>query len=263
LRPLQPWRMILGSVAILLPSVVIFLVLSPDVVQAMLHWLSVAGGRIADLLALDRLTPAGGKPIEFGFPSCSRRPANEGMPFPPSSTPSTNAQTHLNPIIAWLVILAIFLATIFFVILMVRKINARRQARSAFMVGVEGTPIPRSLWGDLVNLLKGIGRRLWCFLLSRFRLRRVIYRRKTVGEESVLSIRALYRSLLHWAAKQGLPRARSQTALEYLRVLSQRFPQEDKELTLITDIYVHARYSLSPTSTEKFEAAHKAWEKIK
>ncbi|MFC2019684.1 DUF4129 domain-containing protein [Chloroflexota bacterium] len=75
-------------------------------------------------------------------------------------------------------------------------------------------------------------------------------------------MRALYRSLLNWAAIQGLPRAPSQTPSEYLGILCQKFPQEGSGLKLITGAYLDARYSRSPISDQEFEIAQRAWQQI-
>jgi len=75
-------------------------------------------------------------------------------------------------------------------------------------------------------------------------------------------VRALYCFLLDWAASRGLPRKQSQTPLEYLKVLCQKFPGENKEMAFITDVYLQARYGQRPVSDAEVEAVGQAWQKI-
>ncbi len=269
LRAVQPWQMILGSLAVLLPGTFIFLVLSPDVARAILNWLSAVGLNIVSFLGFDRLAAtSGGKPVEFGLFSCSFRPdTGEQGPAVPLPPPPSDVLPTPSPFLQWPLVFAICAAvlvlislTIYFTI---KRVKAGRQARAAEISGVETTRIPVSLFRELADLLKRIGRRLWHVLLSVLGRGRVTRFRPALGDELVVSVRALYRSLLRWAARQGLPRAQSQTPLEYLRALCQKFPQEDKELAVITDVYIQVRYSRQPTTSEEFEVAKQAWQKIK
>jgi hypothetical protein len=142
---------------------------------------------------------------------------------------------------------------------MLKKLRLRREAQSDYLADVEINSITINLWLQLVAFIKGIVARLFRFLLSMLHLRQDNRRRE---DEPALSTRAIYRNLLHWAAKHDLPRAQWQTPWEYLKSLSQKFPQNDRELLLITDVYVAARYSRHPPS-ELLDTARRAWQKIK
>jgi hypothetical protein len=60
-----------------------------------------------------------------------------------------------------------------------------------------------------------------------------------------------------------MPRSLSQTPLEYLKIVCGRFPQKEKELSLITEVYIRARYGRLPPSREEFEEALMAWTRVK
>jgi hypothetical protein len=140
--------------------------------------------------------------------------------------------------------------------------RARHQARSTEMTNVETTLIPANLLQELAVLFQRISKKLRYFWLSLFRGVRLRPRQPISGDEPLLSVRALYRSLLNWAASQGLPRAPSETPSEYLRILCQRFPQEDKGLRIITGAYLEARYSRGPL-IDQFDIAQRAWQQIR
>lgn len=262
-RAFQPLLLMIGSALILLPSSLVFLVLSPDVARGILHWFSMVGDKIVRLLGLDRMPPTWGEPIDLTF-SCSFKPANEEGALPPSSPPSDGTSTtQTSPIILWLVIFIIFLAVLFLVFLTVRKIAVQRRAHPTGITEVETMSTRVSLFRELADFIKRIGRKLWHSLLFILRLRYITNFRPKPEYEPVLSVRAVYRNLLHWAAQQGVFRAPSQTPLEYLKLLCQMFPQKDRELALITYTYVQARYSRGPTTSEELEASGKAWQEIK
>lgn len=253
----HPWQVILGSAAVLVPAACIFLTLSPDVAKSIIYWLSMA---INSLLALAPV-PAPTKPIEFNF-SCSIKP-EEGM-LPPSVTPSPpDALTETSPIVLWLILFTALVCVLCIILLTIRKIKAHRQPVSVKMAGVETSQITLDLFSELPRLLKKIRRKLWYYLLFVRKLLSLSRFRQVHTDESVSSVRGLYRNLLHWAALQALPRAQSQTPLEYLKVLCQKFPHKDTDFRLITNVYVQVRYSRSPAISKEFETVKKAWENIK
>ena len=83
-------------------------------------------------------------------------------------------------------------------------------------------------------------------------LRKVEETPKT-SAEPLISIRALYRNLLRWAAKKGVASTPAQTPLEHLELLTQKFPQQQDVLKQITEAYLLARYSQKPISPEEFD----------
>lgn len=263
LRPLPLLSMVLGSAAVLLPSFLLFFALSPDVVRTMLHWLARVAINFMNLLGLNRLPQASGKPVEIGLASCSCGPANEGAALPQTPPPSEGTPIQISPVFLWIGVIVVFLGIILVILRTVRKIRAQRQAQSAEMANVETVLIPASLFGQLTALLKKIVKGLWHWWQSVLRRAWFIRPGRLPVPEPVVSVRALYRGLLKWGARQGLPRALSQTPLEYLKVLCQSFPHEDTELSLITRAYLQARYSASSPASEEFAAAERAWQQVK
>jgi hypothetical protein len=255
-------HMILGSVGLLLPATFIILVLSPDVARAIVQGLSIAGHWVSDLFGSYKPPRTGGQPLPFNF-SCSCRVAQEKGEIPSLTQPPEGAPHETNPVVFWLVIIVVFIIVLRLILLTVRRIRARRQGRSAQGMEIETTQIPLSLLKGLLNSLKAIRKRLRDFLLSVLRLGRGIRFRPPSGDESLESIRHLYRSFLKWTASQALPRAPSQTPFEYLKVLYRQLPHRYEEMQVITNIYVQARYSCDTITEEDFETAKKAWQRIK
>jgi hypothetical protein len=58
-----------------------------------------------------------------------------------------------------------------------------------------------------------------------------------------------------------MARAPAETPLEHLKLLEQRFPQQQDILRQITEAYLVARYSQKPVSREVFDSAREAWQR--
>jgi len=259
LRAFRPWPVILGTLTVLLPSTLILLAVTPGFIRAILDWLSASWSNIAHTLGLDR-PPTPHQPNRFDL-SCSCRFTEPEMQLPTAPPPGT--PPPISPIITWVIISITLCAMLFVVFITVKRIRVRRRASATEAPGIETETTSINLFRELVSAIKRMAGRLWQYLLSGLRAGYTSRFKPTPEHESVLSARALYRSLLRWAARQGLPRPQSQTPLEYLELLCQRFPQEEGELAVITDIYVQARYSHGPINSQVFEIARKAWQKIK
>jgi hypothetical protein len=259
LRSFRPWPVLLCSLGTIVLSVIIFFVLSPDAARTIIGWLSASGGSISHFFGLDNpVSPGEGRIFDF---SCAPKPSGEvTIPTPPQPP---NSPTQTSPVTGWIVMSIILIAVLILIVLTVRRLRIQRRARPADLSEVETTRVSLSLFGGLMDWLKKMVKRPWYFLLSLLRRGRSARLRRTVIDEPVMSVRALYTNLLRWSAKKGLPRAQSQTPLEYLRVLCQRFPRKVEEMTVVTNIYLQARYSRGPTSGADFETAKQAWRRIK
>ncbi|MFC2019685.1 hypothetical protein ACFLU4_07050 [Chloroflexota bacterium] len=141
LRHLSPWQVILGGAAVLVPAIAIFLSLSPDITRTIASWL------LATWRAIFR--PTGPAPastrselVDLNL-SCSwNPPAGEApiIPTPPTQPPARTGQT--DPVFIWLIIFAVAIAGLFLIYLTVKRMRARRQARSTEMIDVEtGRPL--------------------------------------------------------------------------------------------------------------------------
>ncbi|MFH1169609.1 MAG: DUF4129 domain-containing protein [Chloroflexota bacterium] len=262
LQPLRARHIIMGSTAVLLPAAAIFLALSPNIARDILQWLSSPLSFFASLLSPPPIT-TGGKPIIINL-SCSFQPSDEGTAMPATPPAGAASPEVTSPVVFWLIILAVFVAVVLLIFLAVKKIRAQRQdGQPAHITGVETSTITVSLFAGLAGLPDRIVKWLWHLLLS---VKRLITGRRLQtanGYEAAVSVRAIYRGLLLWAAKHALPREQAQTPSEYLGSLSRKFPQQGAEMQAITEIYVQARYGHSPTPSEALEAAAKAWQRIK
>jgi len=72
-----------------------------------------------------------------------------------------------------------------------------------------------------------------------------------------------YLSILRRAGQQGLPRQRTQTPYEYDAHLAPHLPQAQQEMTLLTQVFVEARYSLHTISREQARQVHAHWQQVK
>ena len=78
-------------------------------------------------------------------------------------------------------------------------------------------------------------------------------------QENRRAIRSLYQELLARAKSLGYPRARTQTPIEYLSLLTTISAADESVWKVVTDGYVAARYRLQAPSTEQVEQMRQAW----
>jgi hypothetical protein len=75
--------------------------------------------------------------------------------------------------------------------------------------------------------------------------------------------RRLYRRLLKWAARQAYPRPACRTPYEYLKFLIGLLPEAERELHLITEQYVQARYGRVWSGEEDLIELRRSWVRLK
>jgi hypothetical protein len=80
---------------------------------------------------------------------------------------------------------------------------------------------------------------------------------------SAISIQRIYASLVRLAAGAGYPRVKAQTPFEYLVVLCEAWPDNESDLTLITNAYVNAHYGEVPDTREELERIRGCWERVR
>jgi len=258
LRPVCYRYLIAGSIAILSICFLVFVLLSPEVALAIVRWLSTMARRIGEFLPGETPVPAG-PPRSFDFLSgCT--PVAEKVPLPRQGPFPSQEPGEISPILIWLFALTLFLSLLIGIYLGTRKMRARHQTRHLPLSEVGVRAIIADMLRELAESLRRIATRFGHFLwslLNRWRSRRI-----PLPQDGPVSARALYGLLLRWVAEQGFPRLPSQTAGEYLTLLSEKFPGEVAELQFITDIYVQARYSPRAIRREDFEAALRAWQRV-
>lgn len=259
LRGRRPQHLWLGSVCILLLSTIVVLLSSPDLARSIVYLLQWIGSALAPYF--DYHPPPQGAAttqINIGPRGCSiKPPAEEFFSHPPLVSNST---TEASPLFLWIMIFLLFVGVLLFVSLAVRKIRARRAGRHPSGVLFETIPIADGaklkISQVFMKLLKGLRRLLLGF--SGY-LKRREHRDFQEGSCSPIT---LYLRLLQWGARQGLPRISSQTPLEYLAPLCRRFPENARELNLITNTFMEARYNRMNLKEEMIGAAVEAWQEI-
>jgi hypothetical protein len=80
--------------------------------------------------------------------------------------------------------------------------------------------------------------------------------------QTAVSIRRIYRHMLHAAAAAGYPRLESETPYEYLHTLGKAWPQHTAEARLITQAYVQIRYGQFPETAAELAAIRQAWQTL-
>jgi len=83
-----------------------------------------------------------------------------------------------------------------------------------------------------------------------------------IGDAPRAQVRRTYQALLAWAASRGVPRAPGQTPNEYLMLMDQGLHLYIEPISIITDAYVQARYSIAPIPADRAEGVMRAWQII-
>jgi len=260
LRSPNPGHLLLAGASVMLPGTALILLFSPGMARAILNWLGSIATKLDDWLMAQH-EAAAVLPGEFRFDfGCSRLPAGEET-APPSSTPELppGDAAGISPVVIWVIVFVILLAIVALIIFTLRRRKARREAQPPEPVRFQIRTVSLNMLRSLISLFPQLLKKLWLWLASLFKRWR---KRPKPSEEALVSIRALYRSLLRWAARQGLARLPSQTPLEHLVLLEQGFPQQQDDLRQIADAYLLARYSQKTLSQEHFDRARDAWGRI-
>ncbi len=77
--------------------------------------------------------------------------------------------------------------------------------------------------------------------------------------QTAVSIRRIYRKMLHAADGSGYPRLETETPYEFLNTLAKAWPDNQQETRLITAAYVKVRYGELPETEQELEAIKAAW----
>jgi hypothetical protein len=260
LRSPNPGHLFLTGASVMVPGTVLILLFSPGMARAIVNWLGSIATKLDNWLMAQH-EAAATLPGEFKFDfGCSRLPAGEET-VPPGSTPDLppGDGTGISPVVIWVIVFVILAAIIALIIFTIRRRKARRKAQPLEPVRFQIRTVSLNSLRSLISLFLQLLKKLWLSLASLFKRWR---KRAKPSEEALISIRALYRSLLRWAAKQGLARLPHQTPLEHLVLLEQGFPQQQDDLRQITDAYLLARYSQKTLSQEHFDRARNALRNI-
>jgi len=251
-------HLLLAGASVMVPGIALILLLSPSVARTIVDWLRNIFLKLSDWVDAQHkaaATPSG--EFKFDF-SCSMRPEQAVPPPTPMPPPPSEGATGISPVVIWIIVFAIFLAIVALVAFALRRRKARRKARPIEPVRFQLQMVSLNMLRRLISLFPWLLRKLWLWLTSLLERWK---KRPKPSEEPLISIRALYRNLLGWAARQGVARIPSQTPLEHLEVLEHKFPQQQDDLKQITEGYLLARYSQKPVSQEEFDRVKKAWQR--
>jgi hypothetical protein len=80
--------------------------------------------------------------------------------------------------------------------------------------------------------------------------------------QTAVSIRRIYRKMLRAADASGYPRLEAETPYEFLKTLTQAWPQNRQEIQLITSAYVKIRYGELPETEQELQAIKDAWQAL-
>ncbi|MFC1971003.1 DUF4129 domain-containing protein [Chloroflexota bacterium] len=255
-------HLLLAGASIMVPGIALILILSPSVAHTIVNWLGNIFMKLSDWLDAQQkaaATPSG--EFKFDF-SCSMRPEQAVPPPTPMTMPTpplpSEGATGISPVVIWIIVFIIFLAIVALIAFALRRRKGRHTAHPTEPVRFQLRMVSLDVLRSLLYLFPQLIRKLWLWLILLFQRWR---KRPKQSEEPLLSIRALYRNLLSWAARQGVARIPSQTPLEHLELLEHKFPPQQDDLKRVTEGYLLARYSQKPVSQEKFDRIKKAWQR--
>jgi hypothetical protein len=252
-------HLFLAGANVMVPGVALILLLSPNVARSIVDWLKnifLSFSNWADAQHRAAANPPGDFRFDF---SCSIAEEQYAPPSTSMPPPSTEGAGGMNPVVIWIIVFVVLAAIVALVAFTLRRRKAEhRSHQTGEPVQFQLRMLSLDMLRNLLYLLPQLLKKLWLWLISLWQRRRS---RPKSSQEPLISIRALYRNLLSWAARQGASRIPSQTPLEYLELLEHRFPQQQDDLKLVTESYLLARYSQQPVSQEHFETVKKAWQR--
>lgn len=178
--------------------------------------------------------------LEFSLPS---NLGGLGELLPSSEEAVETTGFAIPDVVSRLLILAVMLA----IIILVSSALTRRFRNAAFASREENFLSD----GDIEKLESpSLGQRL----LERLGF---VQRWRTAA-----SVRNIYRQMCRAAGSVGYPRAETETPFEYLKTLSEVWPNGQEESRLITEAFVRIRYGEIPETDAELQTIHKAWQKL-
>jgi hypothetical protein len=263
LGPPNPRHLLLAGASTVVPGMALILVFSPNLLRSIVSSLgnTFAGisARLNDWLMAQH-EAAANLTGEFQFVfSCGRPPVDETPSPTPIPPPPPQDATGITPVFMWVIVFVILLAIVALIAFALRRRRAGHRAQPVEPVRFQTRMVSLNMLRSVISIFARLLKKLWRWLVLLFQRWR---KRPRPSEEALISIRALYRGLLRWAARQGVARLPFQTPLEHLVLLEQDFPQQQDDLRQITDAYLLARYSRKPVSRDDFNRARQAWQRI-
>jgi len=252
LRPPRSWMLAAALAAVAVPLIAVFFALSPRAAAAVVNGLSAAAGWLFPPPSVATSEP------QFTFKlSCDFKPEDEGMMELPE--PVKGSPQPLAPWVAWATVAFVLAVVIAGVVIAAMRFRWRR-TRESVPVRIETVAIGMGLRAGLLELL----RRIATALASLVRRVGGMFRPwASEMEEQATTVRAIYRSLLDWAARRGLPRLPSQTPLEYQRYLVAVYPGLAGDFGTITAVYMDVRYGRAMVADGVLRMVKEAWGRVR
>ena len=245
------WLLLVSIALILVLGLLISVVVSPDLLRLVVDALKWVGRMAMNLIAFivslfPRNEPSVIPPPDMGLPPME--PQEQVMLW--------NLPEHVR---SWL---QIFTGILWggLIALALWRISSQifGWLRKRFTADTEVEPLRGAFLADLVSLLN----RLW-HTLSGLPLLSFLLRRRRLLPPEAVSVRQIYRRLLHWGTAHGYPRHLAQTPNEYLDTLIGVLPQAQEDLLFITHHYVNMRYGNSRPTSVELQELRERWKKIK
>jgi hypothetical protein len=259
LKPPNAGHIVLSAASIIVPGTALILIFSPNIARSIVKWLGNVTTGISDWLMAQHEAannPSGGFNLDF---SCMRPLMEEAPPPSSGSLGPVEGTGGISPAAIWTILSVIFLVIVVLVVLAIIRRKRKRKARPTTQpVPFQIRMVSLNTLLSLIALLPRLIKKLWLWIKLLFRKWK---ERPGSTEEPLISIRALYRNLLRWAAKKGVSRAPSETPLEHLELMVQKFPEQKDGLKQITEAYLLARYGRRAVSDEEFDRVKKVWQR--
>lgn len=209
--------------------------------------------------------------ISFIFGKSSSAP-QESPALPPQIQPPTNPITSQVP---WLEFVKSFLFWAFLLGLVGYALYQYLSQNKELLTRLRRFPLFSWIWGVLQgigNWLSGINQQVSQGIQTRIQALRD--RRSTLLKTApgFINLRRLsprqrvmffYLALIRRGGEKGIPRALSQTPLEYEQSLRVNLPEAQEDLGSMTDAFMEARYSRHDVNEERASTVRKYWERVR
>jgi hypothetical protein len=133
------------------------------------------------------------------------------------------------------------------------------RAKFGLSANAEYESLSGAFWADIQSLFQ----RIFGWIVKILKWPTLLRKHKRVEPKEIISIRQLYQQLLHWAAKNGLPRPVFQTAYEYFETLQEKMPAYRDTLQYVTRKYVSARYGQVTPSVDELDQLKQSWHQLR
>jgi hypothetical protein len=250
-------RLFFAGATVIVPGTILILLFSPDVARSIVNWLGNISDSFSDWAMAQQRAASTQGGFKFNL-SCNIRPEIGGTASPGSIAPGpSEGGIGISPVIIWIIVAIILLVVIAFIVFALKKRKPARPAQPPAPVQFRIRKVSSNTLHRLLSFVSRLPGKLWLWLKSLFQK---LKRHPGPSEDALRSIRDIYRSLLRWAAGKRIPRDPTQTPLEHLDLLVQKFPEQQENFKQVTEAYLLARYSRKPISQTDFLRIKEIWQ---